>query len=103
MVASMSTVTGKAPAMADTARMAGEAIEGWLRGYDGYRGLIVLTSETEERAYLITLWDTPEDEARARAPRGAMRDQVAATTGMVVEGMTVYEVPVFDVVPASGN
>jgi hypothetical protein len=83
--------------MADIARMAGEAIEGWLRDYEGYQGVLVLTDEGGGRALLITLWETPEAEARARSSRGAMRDQVAATAGMTVEGMELYDVPVVDV------
>lgn len=84
--------------MADIARMAGETIEGWLRDFEGYRGVIVLTDEEGEQALMITLWETAEAETRARQPRGAMRDQVAATAGMTVEGMRLYEVPVADVV-----
>ncbi len=93
----MSTITGPATGMADLARIAQETIEGWLREYDGYRGLIVFTDEEGERARVVTLWDTAHDEARARSSRGAMRDQVAALAGMVVEDLEVYEVPVFGV------
>jgi heme-degrading monooxygenase HmoA len=99
MVAAMSTVTGAGTGMAELAQMAQQAIEGWLREYEGYRGLIVFTDEEGERARVITLWDTPEAEARARQGRGAMRDQVAAVAGMVVEGMELYDVPVLDVLP----
>ena len=94
----MSTVVGSTPEMADVARMAGEAMEAWLRDYEGYRGLIVFTDEDGERARIITLWNTREDEERARPSRGAMRDSMAATAGMTVEGMEIYEVPVFAVV-----
>jgi heme-degrading monooxygenase HmoA len=97
MIASMSTVTGPALGMAEIARMASEAIEGWLRQYEGYRGLIVLTDEHGERARVITLWESAEAEERARASRGAMRDQTAAMVGMVVEGMELYEVPVLEI------
>jgi hypothetical protein len=97
MVAAMSTVTGPAVGMADIARIAQETIGGWLREYEGYRGLIIFTDEREERARLITLWETAEAEARARHGRGAMRDQIAAMAGMVVEELEVYEVPVLDV------
>src|SRR2546423_2995958 len=102
MVAAMSIVTGRAMGMADYARLAREAIEGWLRGYDGYRGLIVLTDEDGQRARIITLWETPEAEVRSRQGRGAMRDQVAAAAGMVVEGVELYEVPVCEVLPEPG-
>jgi heme-degrading monooxygenase HmoA len=98
MVAAMATIVGPAPGMSEIARMSGEAIEGWLKDFDGYRGLVVLTDEDGERARVITLWDTHEDEQRARTARGAMRDQLAAQVGTTVESFEVYEVPVCDVV-----
>jgi heme-degrading monooxygenase HmoA len=97
VIASVATLKGSVPGMAEVARMAGEQIEGWLRDFEGYRGVLVLTDEAGNQAMMITFWETAEAEARARAPRGAMRDQVAATAGMTVEGMRVYEVPVADV------
>ena len=93
----MSTVVGSAEGMAEVGRMAGDSMEGWLREYDGYRGLIVLTDETGERARVITFWDSAEAELRSRAGRTALRDRLAATVGMRVEGMEVYQVPVVDV------
>jgi hypothetical protein len=99
VVAAVSTLSGRAPGMFETAELASEAIEAWLRNYDGYRGLLVLTDEESERAKLITLWDSVEHEQRARSGRGSMRDQLAATVGMTVETFDVYDVPVCEVVP----
>jgi hypothetical protein len=99
MIAAISIVTGPALGMADYARIAREAIEGWLRGYDGYRGLIVFTDEGGQRARIVTLWETPEDEMSSRQGRSAMRDRVAAGAGMVVEGVELYEVPVCEILP----
>ena len=93
----MSIVTGAALGMADYAAMAREAVEGWLREYDGYRGLLVFTDEDGQRARIITLWESADAEARSRQGRRAMRDRVAATAGMVVEGVELYDVPVCDV------
>jgi hypothetical protein len=77
--------------------MAGEAVENWLREYEGYRGLIVFTDEDAQRSRVVTLWATPEAEESARAARGAMRDQLAATVGMSVDDFAVWEVAVFEV------
>jgi heme-degrading monooxygenase HmoA len=88
----MATVTGSVPDMAAIARMAGDAMEEWLRDYEGYRGIIVLTDQEGERARLITFWETAEDEERARVSRGAMRDQLAATAGVEVVGFEVFDV-----------
>ena len=92
----MATIVGHAPGMDDIARIATDEIEGWLREYPGYRGLLVLTDEAGERSRVITLWATAEDELRARESRGAMRDRVAATVGMTVVGMDVCDVPVLE-------
>jgi heme-degrading monooxygenase HmoA len=99
MVAAMATLTGPALGLAQISRIASESVEAWLREYDGYRGLLVLTDEDGRTSRVITLWDTAEAEARARTSRGAMRDQIAATTGMEVVGFEVYEVPVYEVRP----
>jgi hypothetical protein len=100
VIAAMATISGPATGLSEISRLAAEAIEGWLRDYDGYRGLIVFTDENAQRSRVVTLWNTPEDEARARVSRGAMRDQIAAQVGMTVESFEVWEVPVCDVVPA---
>jgi heme-degrading monooxygenase HmoA len=94
----MATIEGPAMGLAEISRLAGEDIEVWLRGYEGYRGLAVLTDEEAKRSRVITLWETAEDEERARAGRGAMRDAVAAASGMKVVAFEVYDVPVFELV-----
>jgi heme-degrading monooxygenase HmoA len=100
MVAAMALVIGPAPEMANIALMAQGAIEDWLRGYDGYRGLLVFTDQDGERARIITLWENAAAEERSREGRGAMRDRVADTAGMTVEGVELYEVPVCELLPA---
>jgi heme-degrading monooxygenase HmoA len=99
MVAAMTLVTGPAPEMANIARMAHESIEEWLKGYDGYRGVIVFTDQDGERARIITLWESPEDEERSRKGRTEMRDSVVATAGMSVVGLEIYDVPVCELIP----
>jgi hypothetical protein len=95
----MSTVVGPAEGMAEIGRMAGDAMEGWLRDYDGYLGLVVMTDEGGERAHVITFWDSPGAEQRSRPGRTGMRDRLAETVGMHVEGMQVYDVPVLHLLP----
>jgi len=92
MVAVMSTLSGPVSALADISRLAGENVGPWLRKYEGYRGTMVFTSEEARTAHLITMWESPADEERARESRGAMRDQLAATAGMEVVGVGVFEV-----------
>jgi heme-degrading monooxygenase HmoA len=96
----MTLVTGSAPEMADIARMAHESVEEWLRGYDGYRGVIVFTDPSGERARIITLWESADAEERSRKGRSEMRESVVARAGMSVAGLEIYEVPVCELVPA---
>src|SRR5918992_5088250 len=93
----MATIRGPAEGLAEISRMASESVDGWLRGYEGYRGLLVFTDEEAQQSRVVTLWETPEDEAKARTARGAMRDQIAAAVGMEVVDFGVYEVAVFEV------
>lgn len=96
MVAAMSRLTGPVAAIAEISRMGDENLGAWLREYDGYRGILVLVDDDGQSARLITLWDTPADEERARASRGAMRDRLAAAAGMEVVEFGVYEVAGYD-------
>ena len=99
----MSTLRGPVDALADISRVASENVGPWLREYEGYRGTMVLTDQTSETARLITLWETREDEERARASRGAMRDQLAATAGMEVVDFGVFDVVASELVPADAE
>lgn len=97
MVAAMAMLKGPASGLAEISRMASETVEEWLREYDGYRGLVILTDEDAQTSRVITLWDSHEAEARARMARGTMRDQVAAAAGMEAVEFGVYEVAVFEI------
>jgi hypothetical protein len=103
MVAAMATLSGATSEMDGIAEMASESIEGWLKEYDGYRGILVFSDTEAGRSRVITLWETHEDEQRARVSRGAMRDQLAATIGVTVESFEVYDVPVCELVGKEGE
>jgi heme-degrading monooxygenase HmoA len=98
----MATIEGPVTGLAEISRLANEDVESWLREYEGYRGLIVLTDEAAQQSTVMTFWETHEDEARARAARGAMRDQIAAAAGMEVVAFGVYEVAVYEI-PSAGS
>ena len=92
----MSTIEGPAVGIADISRMVGEDIVSWLRGYDGYRGLIVLTDEESARG-------SSRSGTRGRTKRGRESRRRDARHGLVGVGMSVvafevYEVPVCEVV-----
>jgi hypothetical protein len=95
----MSTLTGPVAAIAEISRMGDEALGAWLREYEGYRGTLVLVDDDAQTARLITLWESAADEERARASRGAMRDQLATTAGMDVVDFGVFDVPAWEILP----
>jgi hypothetical protein len=95
----MSTLSGPVSALAEISHMADEHLGSWLREYEGYRGTLVFVDETQQRARLITLWDSATDEERARTSRGAMRDQLATTAGMEVVAFEVFDVAAWEILP----
>jgi hypothetical protein len=99
MVAAMSTLTGPVPALEEVSRLAGESVGPWLREYEGYRGTFVFVDHDRGQARLVTLWESAADEERARASRGAMRDQLAAAAGMEVAEFGAWDVIAWEIVP----
>jgi hypothetical protein len=100
VIAAMAEFTGTVTELAEIARMAAEGIEGWLRDYDGYLGLVMLTDEGSQTARVITFWESPEAEVRSRTVRKTMRDQIAGSAGLDVVDYRVWEVPVCEILPA---
>ena len=98
----MSTLRGPVEGLAEVSRLASESVGPWLREYEGYRGTFVFVDSDAGMARLLTLWDAAEDEERARASRGAMRDQLATTAGMEVVDFGVFEVVASELLPDEG-
>lgn len=74
------------------AKIAGESMEGWLRGFEGYLGLLMLADQENGRARVFTFWETRE-AANASAERRAMvRDDVAERIGAELESVEFHEV-----------
>ena len=96
MVAAMATFEGTPTGPADTARLVGKDLVPWLREYDGFRGVLVLTGDKKHG--VITLWETPQAEASTRPARLEMHDSVSAKAGMSLVDYEVYDLPVLDVV-----
>jgi hypothetical protein len=103
MVAAMAEFTGPVTGLTEVTRIAGEAIEGWLSEYDGYRGLVMLSHEDSHVARVITFWDSYEAEASTRHGRTTMREQLAASVGLEVVEYKVWDVPVFELPPATNS
>jgi hypothetical protein len=96
MVAGMARFEGTPTGPADSARLVEKDLVPWLREYDGFRGVLVLTGKA--RHAVITLWDTPEEEASTRPARLAMHESVSAAVGMSLVDYDVYDMPVLELV-----
>lgn len=69
----------------------------WLRDSSGFRGLIRLSSRTEPKTLVITLWaDEASLEASAQVGE-ELSDLTAETTGATRLALEDYEVSLFDV------
>ena len=101
MIAAMAEFKGQVTELAEIARIAGEALEGWLRDVDGYLGLVMLTDEESQTARVMTFWESTEAELRSRTTRTTMRDQLAGTAGLEVVDYRVWEVPVWEILAAA--
>jgi hypothetical protein len=95
MLVSMTTVRGVED-LGEPARMAAETMRSWLREFDGYRGTLVFVGESRRTARFLTFWADAEAEQRSRPGRARMREQMAATAGVELEGNEVYSVAFAD-------
>ena len=92
MYASVTTVKSSDPDLDATAAMAAESFVGWLRDFDGYRGLLVVSSGDSGRAHILSFWDSLEDLDRSARSRSEVRDQLIETAGAELEDARVYAV-----------
>jgi heme-degrading monooxygenase HmoA len=72
----------------------------WLRDSSGFRGLIRLSSRTEPKTLVVTLW-ADEESLEATASVGEQFSKLtAATTGATRLALEDFEVTLFDVTDA---
>ena len=64
----------------------------WLREFDGYTGLMILTNQESGLAQVITFWESEEAAERSKLARLKMRDQMTATVQMEVTATEPYAV-----------
>lgn len=96
MFASMSTFSADGMDLAATARVVGETMEPWMRQFEGYQGLMILTDQERGKARMITFWESRETADKSRHGRLKMRDQLSGTIGVTVEGTEPYTVSFVD-------
>jgi len=98
LVASMSTLVGPVPEMDDTGTVAGQAVLPWLQELDGFRGMMILTDESQEKARVLTFWESRDHAERSLTTRHQLRDRMAATVGMEIESTESYVVATLQLV-----
>jgi hypothetical protein len=90
--ASVTTVRGAGPDVGVTAKMAADSMLSWLREFDGYRGLVILTSPETGSARFVTLWEDLDALERSERGRAAVRESMIATAGAELESVERFEV-----------
>ena len=73
LVASMSTLVGPVPEMDDTGTVAGQAVLPWLQDLDGFRGMMILTDEAQDKARVLTFWESHDAAERSLTTRHTFR------------------------------
>ncbi len=91
MFVSLTTVRGGDAAVGETARMAAESMLGWLRQFDGYKGIVVLADGDSGSARIMTFWETREDADRSARGRTQVRESMVAAAGVQLESVELYE------------
>src|SRR4029078_627725 len=75
----------------EAARIAGEEMLPWLRGIEGFAGLLVLSHEEEGRTLVVTCWESRELADAHLAARAEFRDRITSTVEVQVEDVADYE------------
>ena len=92
MHASLTTTEGSNEGLAALATMAGETMLEWLRDVEGFRGLMLLTSEETGTTQVIAFWESEEIAERHRVARMNLRDRITTAVGVDVRETRMYEV-----------
>ena len=98
LVASMSTLDGPVPELDETGPVAGDAVLPWHQDLHGFGGMMILTDETQEKARVLTFWESRAAAERSLTTRHALRDRMAATVGMEIESTESYVVATLQLV-----
>ena len=96
MVARVTRFRGPPDRMEEGVRLFREQVIPWLQDSTGFRGWVVLVDRENEKAMGITFWATEEAAAANEAIGGALRDEVAASVGAMMESLELYEVAVVE-------
>jgi hypothetical protein len=96
MFASVTSVRGGGPDVAETARMAAESMLTWLRQFDGYEGLLILADPETGTARIASFWESKEAADRSAFGRTQVREKMVASAGVELERVELLEVVLTD-------
>jgi hypothetical protein len=96
MLANMTSVKSDGANLETEARMAAEALLPWVRQFDGYRGMIVLSDGLNGRARFVTFWEDQDALERSEHGRKQVREQMAKTAGVEIDDVQAYTVLLVD-------
>jgi heme-degrading monooxygenase HmoA len=91
MHVTVTTTKGPPEQPLEVATIAGEEMLPWLRGIDGFEGLLMLSDEVEGRTLVVTFWQSRELADRHLAARAEFRDRITSTVDVRVEDVSDYE------------
>ena len=87
---------GPADQPIEIATLAGEEMLPWLRGIDGFEGLLMLSNEAEGTTLVISFWQSREIAEEHAAARARFRDRITAAVDVRVEDVSDYELTFAD-------
>jgi hypothetical protein len=88
---SVTRTTGSLDQPIEIATIAGEEMLPWLRGIQGFEGLLMLSNDAGV-TLVLTFWESLEVAERHRVARMKFRDRITATVNVQVEETVDYEV-----------
>jgi heme-degrading monooxygenase HmoA len=92
MFARVTTFQGSPDRIEEGIRIYREQVIPWLRDSTGFRGWLALLDRDNERALGVTFWTSEQAMTDGEAGGAALRDEVAAGVGAVMESMAFYEI-----------
>ena len=91
MHVTVTTTKGSPDQPIEIARIAGEEMLPWLRGIEGFEGMLVLSDDTTAATVVVTFWKSRELADEHLAARAEFRDRVTSTVEVRVEDVSDYE------------
>jgi hypothetical protein len=96
MLANITSVKTDRTDLDEGAQMAADALLPWVRQFEGYRGMIVLSDGESGSARFVTFWEDQDSLQRSERGRMQVREQMAKTAGVDIDDVQAYTVLLVD-------